>query len=427
MSYITIPKTQQLYFPENIDQCNICDTVFLDKDNLSFQIQGVIKPNSNDILTPTFASDTNWGKGNFTIANGHAIFYDPTASPGYYGYLTQGGISFVQDRYYVIQLTYTQVSNTAFTGIISLTSGSGVQVFTERVTFLPNTAGETVEVFYLHTWATGDMTIKIEVESASDISGFFVESVYQYVVNFVEVYGVKDGVETLLIDQLDVPTSVANGAQLCGYNILYNPTSAFATAYPSNDFKTDCYQIKIYDDGDNVTDVQKSYLSQLFKVVDTEIIDSCLLNGHLKLIWWGDCPTYGLCSSFLSGGLPQKNMMWVRGGVYKAPLDRREQIAFFSPTGVGSLIYSFTTVKRQLKIAPYSEYLHEVLERVFYFDNVYVGQGLNTAMKIVSDDASLYTIINHENGYYSGGIEVLESGKELIKSSCCGDSGNEDS
>lgn len=157
------------------------------------------------------------------------------------------------------------------------------------------------------------------------------------------------------------------------------------------------FQLKIVDSSGNI------FYSRYYNIIDQ---DECI--NYIKLNWTSDC----LFGELDYANLPFTNSLYLTGVKIKNALDILDSLDSITADGRQKSIYKNTQASYELRLHPYLEETQDVLERVFEHKTVNVNDELYNAIDI-------YQTSELDNGVYTGRVDLLKDGTQIISSECC--------
>lgn len=186
-----------------------------------------------------------------------------------------------------------------------------------------------------------------------------------------------DGVAT----EIDYATTVYNG------NILVELLESVP----------DVFQIKITDSNANV------FYSRWYSVKEP---DDC--NGLIKVSWTNNCKF----SEVDYKNLPFDNELLLTGVKIKLPLEMHDNVDNITASGAKISIYKNTQASYELRLHPYLEDTQNTIERIFEHTEVLINDEEYNALEV-------YQTTEIDLGIYTGRVDLLKKGTEIISSICC--------
>ena len=203
----------------------------------------------------------------------------------------------------------------------------------------------------------------------------FKELEYQTLEN-VEVIDC-DGIET----EIDFATTIYN------QNILVELLESLPNIF----------QLKFTDSNDNV------FYSRWY-----EIKESTDCNGLIKINWTNNC----LFKEVDYKNLPFDNELLLTGVKIKQPLELHDNVDTINSSGAKVSIYKNTQASYEVRLHPYLEDTQNTIERIFEHKTVLINDEEYNAIEV-------YQTTEIDLGIYTGRIDLLKKGTEIISSSCC--------
>lgn len=185
------------------------------------------------------------------------------------------------------------------------------------------------------------------------------------------------------------------------YNDLYNSLITMNTgSLPNGLFNTGKWQIVLTDDESN------TFTSIMYESITGT---NCLTSNLFRLKWWNDC----MFGNLDYANLPFVNDVYVKGYEVSQPLDSKDRVVNTLSDGSLELIYDYSLEKKEFNIGIYTESFFRTLQRAFIhkyitIDGIYYKQ-----------DSDSILAKKPEGKKYSGRIELVESGSEVIITNCC--------
>lgn len=186
-----------------------------------------------------------------------------------------------------------------------------------------------------------------------------------------------DGIET----EIDFATTIYN------QNILVELLESLPNIF----------QLKFTDSNDNV------FYSRWY-----EIKESTDCNGLIKINWTNNC----LFKEVDYKNLPFDNELLLTGVKIKQPLELHDNVDTINSSGAKVSIYKNTQASYEVRLHPYLEDTQNTIERIFEHKTVLINDEEYNAIEV-------YQTTEIDLGIYTGRIDLLKKGTEIISSSCC--------
>jgi hypothetical protein len=186
-----------------------------------------------------------------------------------------------------------------------------------------------------------------------------------------------DGIET----EIDFATTIYN------QNILVELLESLPNIF----------QLKFTDSNDNV------FYSRWY-----EIKESSDCNGLIKVNWTNNC----LFKEVDYKNLPFDNELLLTGVKIKQPLELHDNVDTINSSGAKVSIYKNTQASYEVRFHPFLEDTQNTIERIFEHKTVLINDEEYNAIEV-------YQTTEIDLGIYTGRIDLLKKGTEIISSSCC--------
>lgn len=186
-----------------------------------------------------------------------------------------------------------------------------------------------------------------------------------------------DGIET----EIDFATTIYN------QNILVELLESLPNIF----------QFKFTDSNDNV------FYSRWY-----EIKESTDCNGLIKINWTNNC----LFKEVDYKNLPFDNELLLTGVKIKQPLELHDNVDTINSSGAKVSIYKNTQASYEVRFHPFLEDTQNIIERIFEHKTVLINDEEYNAIEV-------YQTTEIDLGIYTGRIDLLKKGTEIISSSCC--------
>ena len=157
------------------------------------------------------------------------------------------------------------------------------------------------------------------------------------------------------------------------------------------------FQLKFTDSSDNV------FYSRWY-----EIKESTDCNGLIKINWTNNC----LFKEVDYKNLPFDNELLLTGVKIKQPLELHDNVDTINSSGAKVSIYKNTQASYEVRLHPYLEDTQNTIERIFEHKTVLINYEEYNAIEV-------YQTTEIDLGVYTGRIDLLKKGTEVISSSCC--------
>ena len=163
----------------------------------------------------------------------------------------------------------------------------------------------------------------------------------------------------------------------------------------------DAIQLILTDTSDN------TYTSNFFQMID---VNSLQCKNLIKFEWTNNCEF---------GGIDYANLQFTNElylNAYLADVDLRvsDSVFFKNQKGKEINVYELSTQQYELKIALYTNVMHNILQRAFMHSFVAIDND-----EYYRSEASKYTKANIENGFYTARIQLTKEGTEIVSTLCC--------
>ena len=242
---------------------------------------------------------------------------------------------------------------------------------TERtISYLFTSPATTTAIVGIRLTPTTPSTAELSIDNI-----VFKELEYQTLEN-VEVIDC-DGIET----EIDFATTIYN------QNILVELLESLPNIF----------QLKFTDSNDNVL------YSRWY-----EIKESTDCNGLIKINWTNNC----LFKEVDYKNLPFDNELLLTGVKIKQPLELHDNVDTINSSGAKVSIYKNTQASYEVRLHPYLEDTQNTIERIFEHKTVLINDEEYNAIEV-------YQTTEIDLGIYTGRIDLLKKGTEIISSSCC--------
>jgi len=252
------------------------------------------------------------------------------------------------------------------TGVLALPYSTTEQLIEHYFTTVGNN-GYTFRLFFTPTNAT---TAELAIDN---ISVRHLE--YQTLEN-VEVIDC-DGIET----EIDFATTIYN------QNILVELLESLPNIF----------QLKFTYSNDNV------FYSRWY-----EIKESTDCNGLIKVNWTNNCKF----SEVDYKNLPFDNELLLTGVKIKQALELHDNVDSINASGAKVSIYKNTQASYELRLHPYLEDTQNTIERIFEHTYVSINNEEYNAIDV-------FQVTEIDLGVYTGRVDLLKKGTEIISSICC--------
>lgn len=186
-----------------------------------------------------------------------------------------------------------------------------------------------------------------------------------------------DGVES----EIDYATTVYNE------NILVE----LLEAVPS------VFRLKITDSDDNI------FYSRWYSVKE---VDEC--SGLIKVNWTNNCKF----SEVDYKNLPFDNELLLTGVKIKQALELHDNVDSINASGAKISIYKNSQSSYELRLHPYLEDTQNTIERIFEHTEVLINNEEYNAIDV-------FQVTEIDLGVYTGRVDLLKKGTEIISSICC--------
>ena len=270
------------------------------------------------------------------------------------------------------EVSYGYISQSAFEYQVAVsTDGTLINSSTERtISYLFTSPATTTAIVEIRLTPTTPSTAELSIDNI-----VFKELEYQTLEN-VEVIDC-DGIET----EIDFATTIYN------QNILVELLESLPNIF----------QLKFTDSNDNV------FYSRWY-----EIKESTDCNGLIKINWTNNC----LFKEVDYKNLPFDNELLLTGVKIKQPLELHDNVDTINSSGAKVSIYKNTQASYEVRLHPYLEDTQNTIERIFEHKTVLINDEEYNAIEV-------YQTTEIDLGIYTGRIDLLKKGTEIISSSCC--------
>ena len=270
------------------------------------------------------------------------------------------------------EVSYGYISQSAFEYQVAVsTDGTLINSSTERtISYLFTSPATTTAIVEIRLTPTTPSTAELSIDNI-----VFKELEYQTLEN-VEVIDC-DGIET----EIDFATTIYN------QNILVELLESLPNIF----------QLKFTDSNDNV------FYSRWY-----EIKESTDCNGLIKINWTNNC----LFKEVDYKNLPFDNELLLTGVKIKQPLELHDNVDTINSSGAKVSIYKNTQASYEVRLHPYLEDTQNTIERIFEHKTVLINYEEYNAIEV-------YQTTEIDLGIYTGRIDLLKKGTEIISSSCC--------
>jgi hypothetical protein len=163
------------------------------------------------------------------------------------------------------------------------------------------------------------------------------------------------------------------------------------------------FQIKLEDQlGNSFTSIMYQFISSV----------GCSLRNYFNFKWWSDCKF----SELEYSTLPFVNEVYVQGWSQMLPNDSKETIINITGTGRIVPVFDHSLEKRQFNTGLYTEMFYGTLQRAFMHKYLEI-EGI-----AYTRDSDSKLVPKPENDqYFTGRIDLVVDGGEVINSACCCD------
>ena len=309
-------------------------------------------------------------------------YYDATTDKIKYLYISdfytpllilQANLPIVNGTTY--EVSYGYISQSAFEYQVAVSVDAVVEHLinsaTERtISYLFTSPATTTATVGIRFTPTTPSTAELSIDNI-----FCKELEYQTLDN-VEVIDC-DGIET----EIDFATTIYN------QNILVELLESLPNIF----------QFKFTDSNDNV------FYSRWY-----EIKESSDCNGLIKVNWTNNC----LFKEVDYKNLPFDNELLLTGVKIKQPLELHDNVDTINSSGAKVSIYKNTQASYEVRFHPFLEDTQNTIERIFEHKTVLINDEEYNAIEV-------YQTTEIDLGIYTGRIDLLKKGTEIISSSCC--------
>lgn len=284
--------------------------------------------------------------------------------------ILQASVSIVNGTTY--EVSYGYISQSAFEYQVGVSvDGTLINSSTERtISYLFTSPATTTATVGIRFTPTTPSTAELSIDNI-----VFKELEYQTLDN-VEVVDC-DGIET----EIDFATTIYN------QNILVELLESLPNIF----------QLKFTDSNDNV------FYSRWY-----EIKEQSDCNGLIKVNWTNNC----LFKEVDYKNLPFDNELLLTGVKIKQPLELHDNVDTINSSGAKVSIYKNTQASYEVRLHPYLEDTQNTIERIFEHKTVLINDEEYNAIEV-------YQTTEIDLGVYTGRIDLLKKGTEVISSSCC--------
>lgn len=368
-------------------------TVYGFPENTQVEI-GNIAPYNTTITEG--AGERTFGLSNFLPYNNQVCYFNiralgsdyvPTCTPSIY--TLQVPVS--ANKRMIFTLNYT--NNLSFQNIeLELRVLNSSFVLVDTVVGIINAGTNTITFNYETSFSDSyyfDFTL-------TDLICGFADEFYGFCFNLVKI-------ETIArLENIDIVGCTTENVTFTEeYNDLYNSLITMNTgSLPNGLFNTGKWQIVLTDDESN------TFTSIMYESITGT---NCLTSNLFRLKWWNDC----MFGNLDYANLPFVNDVYVKGYEVSQPLDSKDRVVNTLSDGSLELIYDYSLEKKEFNIGIYTESFFRTLQRAFIhkyitIDGIYYKQ-----------DSDSILAKKPEGKKYSGRIELVESGSEVIITNCC--------
>ena len=289
--------------------------------------------------------------------------------------ILQASVSIVNGTTY--EVSYGYISQSAFEYQVAVSvyynpsAEPLINSSTERtISYLFTSPATTTATVGIRFTPTTPSTAELSIDNI-----VFKELEYQTLDN-VEVVDC-DGIET----EIDFATTIYN------QNILVELLESLPNIF----------QLKFTDSNDNV------FYSRWY-----EIKESTDCNGLIKINWTNNC----LFKEVDYKNLPFDNELLLTGVKIKQPLELHDNVDTINSSGAKVSIYKNTQASYEVRFHPFLEDTQNTIERIFEHKTVLINDEEYNAIEV-------YQTTEIDLGVYTGRIDLLKKGTEVISSSCC--------
>jgi len=157
------------------------------------------------------------------------------------------------------------------------------------------------------------------------------------------------------------------------------------------------FRLKITDSDDNI------FYSRWYSVKE---VDEC--SGLIKVNWTNNCKF----SEVDYKNLPFDNELLLTGVKIKQALELHDNVDSINASGAKISIYKNTQASYELRLHPYLEDTQNTIERIFEHTYVSINNEEYNAIDV-------FQVTEIDLGVYTGRVDLLKKGTEIISSICC--------